>query len=478
MLHSRHTGKCDQGGESNLLSGCQVNPCGERTLHFFSPGENAVSKATNTRENRDRRRFRAEYTLGKKSDHGDEAEDEGDDEREHDDWLKEATFGWLAENRIRARKPRSSNKMLLGGVIIAVLSCAAQSSAAEPASEFLDALRDRGYYDTALEFLDQLPKNALAPAAIKPIIEYERGKTLVMAAGEERDLARREQMLDQAQTSLNAFLTSSPHHRLAHSTRNYLGNLLMVRGNMKVEDAGNRGNSDLLAEASQVYEEAYRIFSGTRDEVRTRLAEVNSKAYDPRTQREEIEIREQLRSDFLQSQLLAAMVMEGRAETVEKGSDAYRELLEKAEAEYRVIEEKYRKWMAGLFAKLYRGRCLQNLGKHPEALGLFRELLDEPEDSEAFRNLKQLALKQALEVWLESPAEGFAEAVDRGSQWLARLRPGQSRQPEPLAIQYSLARANLKYSEQLRESNPRDRLAAERLRAARELAREVAKYPE
>src|SRR5690606_23879912 len=145
-------------------------------------------------------------------------------------------------------------------------------------------------------------------------------------------------------------------------------------------------------EASRVYEEAYRIFSGTRDELRMRLAEINSKAYDPRTQREEIEIREQLRSDFLQAQLLGAMVMEGRADTVEKGSDAYRELLEKAEAEYRGIEEKYRQWMAGLYAKLYRGRCLQNLGKHPEALGLFRELLEEPEDSEAFRNLKQLAL--------------------------------------------------------------------------------------
>jgi tetratricopeptide (TPR) repeat protein len=362
-------------------------------------------------------------------------------------------------------------------VVVMALSVRGPINAAPPAQEFLEALRERGYYDTALDFLDQMRTSPLAPAAMKSSIEYERGRTLVMAAGVERDLARREQMLNQAQRSLDQFLSASPHHRLAHSTRNYLGNLLMVRGNMKVEEAERRGNTNLLSEAREVYDEAHKVFTNTRDELRARLQEINSKAYDPQTQREEIEIREQIRSDFLQSQLLGAMVLEARADTVEKDSDEYRELLEQAESEYRGIEEKYRQWMAGLYAKLYRGRCLQNLGKYPEALGLYRELLEEPEDSEAFRGLKQLALKQALEVWLESSAEGYAEAVDRGSQWLAKLRPADARQPEPLAIQFLLARANLKFSEQLRASNPRDRLASERLRAARQLAREVAKYP-
>ena len=377
----------------------------------------------------------------------------------------------------RAHSVGWRREMILVVAIWGALGLIRVAPAAEPATRFLESLWERGYYDTALDYLEQMRNSPLAPVTLKQTIEYERGRTLVMASDVERDTARQEQMRNEAQQALDSFLRSSPNHRLAHSARNYLGNLLMARATSKVAEAKKRETTDSLPAARQLYDEAHQVFTDTQQDLSAKLEPINSRAYDPRTQREEIEIREQMRGDFLQAQLLSAMVMEGRADTVEKGSEEYLDLLQKAEAQYRVIEERYRKRMAGLYAKLYRGRCLHHLGKGAEALGLFRELLDEPEDSAAFRELKQAALKQALESWLDPARDGYAEAVDRGGQWLARLTPGQLRLPDALAIQYSLAQANQAFANELKEKNPRDRLAAERLRVARDLAREVAKYP-
>ncbi len=347
----------------------------------------------------------------------------------------------------------------------------------EPAHEFLAALRERGYYDTVLDYLEQMRTSPIAPVSLKQTIDYERGTTLVQLASQQRDLLRREKLLDEAQQALAAFLESSASHRLAHAARNQLGNLLTVRGRMKVEQSKKNNQPALLSEAQRSFDEAYKIFTATQDELRSRLEQINQRRYDPKTQQEEIELREQMRSDYLQAQLLAAIVLEERAETVAKDSPEYKELLGKASAEYQNIEEKYRKWIAGLYAKLYRGRCLQKQGNFGEAVVLYRELLDESSATAEFRELKQLALGLALDGWLDPANNGAIEAVQRGTEWLGSLRPGERRSPDALRLQLKLARANKLMAEQLKAKDAQDRLANERLKAARDLALSVSRTP-
>jgi len=74
--------------------------------------------------------------------------------------------------------------------VLVLLAVACQHSlcgAVEPARAFLEGLRARGYYDTALEYLDQMASSPLAPTEFKEALPYERGVTLIAAARTQRD---------------------------------------------------------------------------------------------------------------------------------------------------------------------------------------------------------------------------------------------------------------------------------------------------
>jgi len=110
-----------------------------------------------------------------------------------------------------------------------------ESHAAEPAQKFLAALREADYFDTALEYLEQLATSPLTPANLKEILSYERGVTLVAGAKHQRDFTLREKSLDEAQKALDEFVAQQPNHPLTFSARSELGNLLVERGRLKLE---------------------------------------------------------------------------------------------------------------------------------------------------------------------------------------------------------------------------------------------------
>src|SRR5688500_1795458 len=56
------------------------------------------------------------------------------------------------------------------------------ASAAEPAGQFLDALRERHYFDVALDYLEQMAASPLAPIEFKEALVYEKGITLIEAS--------------------------------------------------------------------------------------------------------------------------------------------------------------------------------------------------------------------------------------------------------------------------------------------------------
>ena len=77
------------------------------------------------------------------------------------------------------------------------LLLAGPAQAAEPVRAFVDGLRDRGYYDTALAYLDQLEQQGKLPVELKELLPYERAQTLLASA---RDLnnvdAQRQQRVE------------------------------------------------------------------------------------------------------------------------------------------------------------------------------------------------------------------------------------------------------------------------------------------
>ena len=79
--------------------------------------------------------------------------------------------------------------------------------AAEPAEAFLDALRNRGYYDMALEYLDRAQSDPLSPVGFREVIPLERGLTLVDSARREADFDVRGELLNKAQEAVQQFVS-------------------------------------------------------------------------------------------------------------------------------------------------------------------------------------------------------------------------------------------------------------------------------
>jgi hypothetical protein len=273
------------------------------------------------------------------------------------------------------------------GVVLTFL--AAPLLAEEPSAAFLEKLRERRYYDFALEYLTRMENSPLASPDFKAIVEYERGVTLVQHAGATRDLTQRAKILDQAQKTLDDFVRKNGGHRLASAARSELGNVIVKRAEMNVEKAkapGATNSAQLLADAATLYEEATQVFENSRAAIENQLKGI-PKVLDMKDKRQaaQAELRDQLRKDYLQTKLLAAAVLEAKADTATPSSKEHKDILLKAAGAYEQIYEDYRTYVAGLYARMYQGRCYQKMKDFKESLTFFMDLLEQPDDPDPFR---------------------------------------------------------------------------------------------
>lgn len=355
---------------------------------------------------------------------------------------------------------------------------ASRVSAEEPAREFLQSLREAHYFDTAIDYLDQMQSSPLAPAKLREVIGYERGVTLVDGAKHQRDFGLREKQLDEAQKALEEFVAQQPNHQLTFAANSQLGNLVVERARLKMERTKRptEPNKDKLkGEAKELYAKAYAVFNGLETALKTKL-EGYPTALDPKKDAKRIEERDQARADYLQSQLLAAAVLEESTDTMDKTSKDYKETLEKAAKEYGSIYDKYRTRLAGLYARMYQGRAFQKLGNYKEALSFYEELLQQPDEPKEFHELKTKVLLLAIDCWMADSQKKYAEIVNRGNVWIDKAYPSEMRSDEFQGLRLAVAKGAKLYSDQLKKEKPKDPQIGSLLTDARKLAQYVARF--
>lgn len=351
--------------------------------------------------------------------------------------------------------------------------------AEEPARAFLDGLRSRGYHDTALDYLKAMETSPLAPPDLRQTIPYETALTLVDSSRGQRDLEIRFQYLDEAQKLLKDFVESQGSHPKARAAQSQLGNLIVERARIKVEQAKSGNAKALRVQANKLYEQAFKEFSSLEASVSKELEQI-PKVLDTKDKKQAAlaQRRTQLRADSLQTELLAAAIREEMADTVADGSKQATAYLSEAADRYDAIYKKYRSRLAGLYARMYQGRCNQRLGKTKDALGYYGELLDQPDTPEAFRVLKTKTLGLAMECWLAPGERKYVEAIKQASNWLLAAPRNTDRQPDMLAIRLSLARAYKMQADDYEARETRDvRTIKSSIEAAKKHAKAVANEP-
>lgn len=362
------------------------------------------------------------------------------------------------------------------GLVLSAWSRTSWVRGEEPVEAFLEGLRRRQMFDMAQAYLESLETSSLVGDEVRQTIPYELGRTLVDETRTLRDVNRRLELLEAAQQKFEQFVNENSQHPLAASAKNEMGNVLVERGRAAWDKSQRPVNSQekdqLVTEARQWFEQARKVF----DEAATEF-EAELKSYPTYIDQKETELaaaRNRALVNAIQARLLSGTVVFELAKTYPTDDEQRTKMLTDAAGQFAAIYEEHQRRLAGLYARMWQGRCYQELGDTKQALTYYGELLAQPDEPDEFRVLKRRTLRLALQCWLSEGEQKFDEAARQGAAWLLQARGNEPQTPEGLAIQYLTAEALDRRAETLDE---RDDQRGRDLRDATKLAAEVAKLP-
>ncbi len=303
--------------------------------------------------------------------------------------------------------------------------------------DFVQGLRDKGYYDVALQYLDRLRSDPSTPAEIKATLEYEEGKTLIEEATKSRDPDVSKAKLEQAEKKIKSFVNANPNLPLTTEALIDLADLLFLRAQDEVDIAnearmGNERDSKLIG-ARGFYASAREAYLKAFERLNTKLAEY-PKFIPPADAR--YRERERIRNSVMQAELKKFVVDYHESQTYPPDSKERNALLEKGLVSFDEFFKRYRTQIAGFTARMWQGKCFEELGKLGEATGIYKELIDHPDP-----NLRPLQKQVGFfRIIVTGKRKEYARAADECVEWL-RIFPKDRRSYEALGVQLELAKS-------------------------------------
>ena len=342
-------------------------------------------------------------------------------------------------------------RMLLVIVALAACGSSAGARAVEPVDQFLEALWQRRYYDEASEYLKLLATMDYVPERDRQRAQFEQGRTLVESARYVADLKARNAQLERAADEFKAFKKSHPDHDLASLVESQVGNCLVERGWTQLR-AGDDKQAASTA-ARRLFEEARTHFATAEKTFDEQLQKLPKLIPPGESQLQSQKSR--ALSELTQTRLLLASIDYEVAKTYAAGSKEAQKHLKTAADRYGSLYESNRLRAGGQFARLWEGRCYEEMGELKRAVGCFLELLDQPSKPET-RAIKTKSTRHALECWTADSEKKYPEAIEYGERWEKDWGSGPN-DADALAIHYYTAKAYQAQAETLGERDPNRR---------------------
>ncbi len=348
---------------------------------------------------------------------------------------------------------------------------APRSGAEEPLGPFVEALRQRRMHDVALDYLDSLAANPRTSPSVKELAAFEKCATLLDDATSRADVEARAAGLERAGQSFREFLAANGQSNLAISAKLQLANVSLEQGRAQAAAAKESSSPDAaLAESRKRFEQARAQFDAAGKELDAELQKL-PKLIPP--EETALQARKQrLGSDVVQARLLRASVDYDLAKTFEALGAEAKKHFKAAAASYAAVAQSYRTRAAGLLARLWEGRCYQEMGDTQHALSCFQELMDMPASPDT-QAIKSKATRQALECWTATGVKKYQEAIERGERWQQETGEDAA-DADALAIRYLTAVA---YEAQSKTLPAKDPNRKKLLGSARHYVAQVADRP-
>ncbi|MEY3173467.1 MAG: hypothetical protein RLZZ436_1381, partial [Planctomycetota bacterium] len=341
---------------------------------------------------------------------------------------------------------------------------------------FVSGLRDRGYFDTALEYLDKQASNTALAPEIREVLDFERGQTLQQAGAASRVPDDRTKFFADSEVALQKFLTEHPQHPLAARANSLLGELLFDRSESLIWAAAEKSAAEerapLQNEARTLVDRAKAIFQTAHDQYKTQY-EAFPKFIDEAKDEELFLQRRDAENKYLRAWLNLVRCTYQRGQTFDRGSEERKQTLIQASELYEAIHTARRTNTNGLYARLMQGKCFQEQDDIGRALGIYNEILGHPSDADYMKTLKATAQHFRLICLNDPQRNDFALVVQEATAWLQNNR-AQSTTASGLGIlwEQAIAEEKLAAARELPEKDKKDLQ-----QFALNHAEQVAKYP-
>ena len=346
-------------------------------------------------------------------------------------------------------------------LVIWANSTPAACLASDSHEAFLQGLRDRAYYDTALEYLDTLGGDAKTSADIEATLDLERAIIWVERSNATRRQDDRERFARQGQVSFEVFLKEHPQHPRAAWGYDHLGRLLFEQARRKIWTCDASANTDqreeFTNEARKMLQRAKRVFGKARHQFKMQLD--NLPIVDPDDDKDGYQNRRHTEVRYLGAWLRFVSCDYEDALTQDPESGRRSDLLEMAQEQFKEIHTFSRSSVAGQHAKLMMGKCWQELGDISQALGYFDELRNQSSQDPHMQRLSRTAQHYRLMCLNHESRKEFQNVVTDATQWLKQHQGARNTEAGlGILFQKAVATEALARSENMSEEQQQLRL--------------------
>jgi len=315
--------------------------------------------------------------------------------------------------------------VLLFACMVSVFALQVSRLAASDSQEaFLNGLKQRGYYDTALEFLDGLEQAANTPDDVRQTLDIERAAIHMAEGNAARRQDDRDRFFDQGRASFEKFLREHPQHERAAEAQVQVGNIVLAEARRliwKLSPAdGSSVNSGTAADARRELGLARKLFQSASDRFKAQLDTLPF--VDAAEDKAAWEHRRRIEARHLSAWLSAVSCVYEEALTLDKSSGRRDRLLEDAIDELTEINTFSRASAAGLHAQLMLGKCWQELGDISQALGYFDQLRSQTSRDAYIQQLAHTAEYYRLICLNHESRKDFQLVVTEATRWLREHR--------------------------------------------------------
>ncbi len=347
----------------------------------------------------------------------------------------------------------------------------------EPGEAFLEALRERGYFDVALDYLKEMESSELASDEFRATLPFEKAQTLISSTGRIRNREQLEERLAQAESLLKQAETDAQTAELKARSQDCLGDLLFQRARNYLTMADNRRltsteKEEYLQQARGYLRNALLAFGKAKATYRQVLDDYQIDLRNPESKRR----LKRLRGIYTVVRVKMPQILEQLADTLDVDDPERGQSLALATAEFQQLWQKYPNFPAGLDSCLYAARCLYKQNQYPEALSFLQEILNLPE-SNALLTLKRRAMVLAADCWAESSPYPYDDVIANLERYIKRLTRREQRESDWQRIQLELAKAYREKAATLKEQDGDPGRIRSLERDASRLIKTVARLP-